>query len=760
MAEAEKAVLSSLTPLTILLVEDSPEDRAVYQRFLRQHLPAAAVCLEAATGTEGLRLCQTARLDCIILDMRLPDMTGLEFLQARQAGSPTPPCPVILLTGQGNEQLAVQALHAGAQDYVVKHDLSAALLYQTITQAMETFRQRQAQEAQWHTLRQQNLRLREHEEHLTTLATTLEQQVVERTALLELLQDITRAANEATESAEALQFAVDRLCAYTGWPVGHVYLAVAPDMTRWAPTAIWHLAAPERFTAFQQATQSVEFADGEGLVGRVGALGKAEWSADITADSVFHRWRTALEVGLTAGVAVPILAGPEVVGVLEFYTDTPLPPNLPLLETITQIGTQLGRVVERERTAAQLQQQQEALIQREKLAAMGSLLASVAHELNNPLAIITMQASNLREELGMGPSAEMLADITQAADRCKRLVQNFLTLAHQHPPERLAVDLNALITRILELLTPSLRDDNIAVQAHLDAALPLLWADAHQLQQVVINLMTNAQQALREVATPRQLTLRTRHDPSRMCVTCEVADTGPGIPPALRERIFEPFFTTKPPGIGTGLGLSLCQGILAGHGGTIRVTGAPGQGATFSIELPAAAETETAPVPPDLKAPALLQGQTILVVDDELSLTRALARLLRRDGHTVDIVANGRLALDQLRERAYDLILSDWRMPELDGPGLYQALAQQYPHLQQRFVVLTGNTLSPETLAFSAQHGVPQLTKPFTASEVRRIIQQVLSPLPRPHPRLPPPGGKEKNSSEGLQAHMTVYTGE
>jgi signal transduction histidine kinase/DNA-binding response OmpR family regulator len=751
VAEAEKAVLSSLTPLTILLVEDSPEDRAVYQRFLRQHLPAATVCLEATTGTEGLRLCQTTRLDCIILDMRLPDMTGLEFLQARQAGSPTPPCPVILLTGQGNEQLAVQALHAGAQDYVVKHDLSAALLYQTITQAVERFRRRQAQEAQWHTLRQQNLRLREHEEHLTTLATTLEQQVVERTALLELLQDITRAANEATESAEALQFAVDHLCAYTGWPVGHVYLAAAPDMTRWAPTAIWHLAAPGRFTAFQQATQSVEFANGEGLVGRVGALGKAEWSADITADSVFHRWRTALEVGLTAGVAVPILAGPEVAGVLEFYTDTPLPPNLPLLETITQIGTQLGRVVERERTAAQLQQQQEALIQREKLAAMGSLLASVAHELNNPLAIITMQASNLREELGMGPPAEMLADITQAADRCKRLVQNFLTLAHQHPPERLAVDLNALITRVLELLTPSLRDDNIAVQAHLDAALPLLWADAHQLQQVVINLMTNAQQALREVATPRQLTLRTRHDPSRMCVTCEVADTGPGIPPALRERIFEPFFTTKPPGIGTGLGLSLCQGILAGHGGTIRVTGAPGQGATFSIELPAAAETETAPVPPDLKAPALLQGQTILVVDDELSLTRALARLLRRDGHTVDIVANGRLALDQLRERAYDLILSDWRMPELDGPGLYQALAQQYPHLQQRFVVLTGNTLSPETLAFSAQHGVPQLTKPFTASEVRRIIQQVLSPLPRSHPRLPAPGGRRKTPVRGCK---------
>ena len=382
---------------------------------------------------------------------------------------------------------------------------------------------------------------------------------------------------------EALQFAVDRLCAYIGWPVGHVYLAVAPDMTRWAPTPIWHLDALERFTAFQQATQTVEFAGGEGLIGRVGALGKAEWSADITSDSVFYRWRTALDVGLKAGVAVPILVGPEVVGVLEFYTDTPLPPNLPLLETITQIGTQLGRVVERERAAEELQHQQEALIQREKLAAMGSLLASVAHELNNPLAIITMQARTSREELGMGAvSGTCWRTLPRQPTRCKRLVQNFLTLSRQHPPERLAVDFNALITRILELLTPSLRDDNIAVQAHLDAALPLLWADADQLQQVVINLMTNAHQALREVATPRQLTLRTRHDPGTHVGHLEVVDTGPGIPPALRARIFEPFFTTKPPGIGTGLGLSLCQGILAGHGGTIRVTGPPGQGAAFS----------------------------------------------------------------------------------------------------------------------------------------------------------------------------------
>jgi signal transduction histidine kinase len=166
---------------------------------------------------------------------------------------------------------------------------------------------------------------------------------------------------------------------------------------------------------------------------------------EVAADPTFHRRHAALAAGLKAGVAVPILVGPEVAGVLEFYAYEPLAPHPPLCEAMTQIGTQLGRVIERERAAARLQQQQEALLQREKLAAMGSLLASVAHELNNPLAIIVMQADNLREEYRSGPAAELLAEITQAADRCKRLVHNFLTLAHQHPPERVAVDLNALL---------------------------------------------------------------------------------------------------------------------------------------------------------------------------------------------------------------------------------------------------------------------------------------------------------------------------
>jgi C4-dicarboxylate-specific signal transduction histidine kinase/CheY-like chemotaxis protein len=384
-------------------------------------------------------------------------------------------------------------------------------------------------------------------------------------------------------------------------------------------------------------------------------------------------------------------------------------------------------IAERQQAEAQVLQQQEKLFQHEKLAAMGTLLANVAHELNNPLAIILMQADLLREDAGSGPLAETAAEITQAATRCERLVRTFLTLARQHAPERTAVDLNALITGTLELLTQLLRIDNIAIELCLAGDLPQLWVDPYQLQQVLVNLLTNAQQALREAALPRQVTLTTWCDPARTQVTLQVADSGPGMPPAIQARIFEPFFTTKALGVGTGLGLPLCQGIIESHGGSISVTSAPGQGATFRVELPVGGRPETTSSPPDSDgARSTVPSTAILLVDDEPGITKALARLLHREGHRVDTAANGRLALAKLRERPYDLILSDLRMPELDGPGLYRALEQHAPPLCRRFIFLTGDTLSPETLAFFAQSGVPRLTKPFTVADLRHIMRQVL----------------------------------
>jgi CheY-like chemotaxis protein len=278
----------------------------------------------------------------------------------------------------------------------------------------------------------------------------------------------------------------------------------------------------------------------------------------------------------------------------------------------------------------------------------------------------------------------------------------------------------------VERLVPSLRVDTIIVDLRLTADLPRLWADPHQLRQVLVNLVTNAQQALREVVAPRQLTLTTAVDAARTRVTLEVADSGLGMSPDVQARIFEPFFTTKPPGIGTGLGLPLCRSILEDHGGTLECTSQIGRGTTFRVELPVGVIPETLPASKSETVLSAMPSSAILLVDDEPVIANAMARLLRRDGHTVDTAANGRLALMKLQERAYDLILSDLRMPELDGPGLYRALETRYPQLCKRFIFLTGDTLNPDTYALSVQHGVPQLFKPYTAAELRRVIRQVL----------------------------------
>lgn len=375
---------------------------------------------------------------------------------------------------------------------------------------------------------------------------------------------------------------------------------------------------------------------------------------------------------------------------------------------------------------SELQERTQQLFQSEKLAAMGQLLAGVAHELNNPLSVVLGLASLLRETVRDGPLAESVQDIAQAAERCARIVKNFLALARQHPPERRQGQLNQIVKEAVELLAYPLRVDNVEVRLDLAEDLPALWCDRHQLQQVLVNLITNAHHAMRETPAPRRLTLTTRFHPTEGRVSLGVADTGPGIAPGIQRRIFEPFFTTKPLGQGTGLGLSLCHGIVEDHGGSIRVESAPGQGALFRVELPVveppAAEREAgAP-----EAPQPIRGKTILVVDDEPRVAAVLASLLSADGHHVETAGDGAAALAKLEARSYDLILTDIRMPELDGPGLYRAVERRHPELLRRLGFLTGDTLSPETRAFLEQIEAPSLSKPFTLAEVRQVVQRAL----------------------------------
>jgi nitrogen fixation negative regulator NifL len=384
-------------------------------------------------------------------------------------------------------------------------------------------------------------------------------------------------------------------------------------------------------------------------------------------------------------------------------------------------------ITERKRVEEELARQREARIQSDKLADMGTLLAGVAHELNNPLTVVTGYCTILRGSLGDGPLGERVDKISAAAERCVRIVRNFLALARQHPPERHRVRLNQIVREAVELLAYPLRVDNIDVRLELADDLPALWADPHQLHQVLVNLITNAHHAMHSSMSERRLAIRTRLDAGGSRVRLEVADTGPGIPAEIQSRIFEPFFTTKPVGLGTGLGLPLCRGILEGHGGTIHLAGGPGEGATFVIDLP----VEVAPAgeageASDQALPAL-RGKSVLIVDDEQDVAGVLVDLLRAQGARVETASDGRVALEELRLNDYDLVLCDVRMPRLDGPGLYRALLGAGSNVRRRFVFLTGDTLNPESRIFVERTGALCINKPFDFDEVHRVISRALA---------------------------------
>ncbi|HEY2996808.1 MAG TPA: ATP-binding protein [Methylomirabilota bacterium] len=379
----------------------------------------------------------------------------------------------------------------------------------------------------------------------------------------------------------------------------------------------------------------------------------------------------------------------------------------------------------RKRAEQERQRRRDTLHQRDKLASMATLLADVAHELNNPLTVIIAGATLLRDatrDEAVRRRAELLE---QAAERCALTIRNFLALVRQYPATREEVALERIVKETLALVAYQLEVDEVSVDVSLPLNVPPVWADPHQLHQVVLNLVTNARHALRTTAPPRRLFIGLRHDIDARRVVLEVADSGPGVPPELRAFVFRPFFTTKSPEEGTGLGLALCHDIVAAHGGAIRVDSAAGGGALFVVELPLDRPEEVAAPAPVPAARPVRLGR-VLVVDDDRELASVLAAALRAEGHDVEIAVNGLEALEVLERGRFDVILTDVRMPKLDGPGLYRELQQRHPDLVDRVVFVTGDILGRETAAFLERTRAAHLTKPFDIKQVRRVVAEVL----------------------------------
>ena len=382
---------------------------------------------------------------------------------------------------------------------------------------------------------------------------------------------------------------------------------------------------------------------------------------------------------------------------------------------------------ELEQTVRTLKTTQAQLVQSEKLSAVGEFVAGVAHELNNPLTAV-MGFSELLQKAEVDPGHRRYVDmIFKSSQRCQKIVQSLLSFARRQQPERVPVSINKLIDDILEIVSYHLRTSNIEVMVELDPRPPIILVDIHQIQQVLLNIINNARQAIESHQPQGRIKISTSATATTMRLVIE--DNGPGISPANLKRVFDPFFSTKEVGKGTGLGLSLCYGLIKEHGGTITVASREGEGAAFVIELPILKMAEGDTTRIVRPAPMLAAksndgvGKKILVVDDEEMLLNMIRDELLNHGFTVRLASDGESALRQIKAEHFDMAFFDWKMPGLNGRQVYERLRSENADLCQRVVFITGDVINEQMRHFLDTEKRQCLAKPFSLMELRTVIK-------------------------------------
>jgi signal transduction histidine kinase/DNA-binding NarL/FixJ family response regulator len=672
----------------ILIIDDDEQTRGFFRRVLGDQGYSMA---EAADGAAAVEMVRGARYDVAIVDLAMPGIDGLQAIEQIRALNAD--IELIITTGHGTLENAIESMRRGAFDFLPKPVRSKDLQF-SVGRALER-----------HDLRE---RLGLYELSRTLFA-TLEPE--------DLYGRVAQSAMQVLRADDASLMLLDE-----NRDLG---IAFSTSLRR------------EEAVKVRQAL-------GERIAGRV-----AQWPEPVVIDEDVSLDQRFLGIEalrpIHAAVVCPLTMRSQLIGVLnvnrvgihERFTERDRR-NAMVLASLVALALGNARLHKELGTRLrQLHDTQEEVIQNEKMTSLGSLLAGVAHELNNPLCGVLGYAQLLLQGDADPKQRKGIEIISREAERASRIVNSLLAFARRDKPEKRPYSINAVVLKALERKSHELKACRIVIEADLDSTLPMVLGDPHQLQVLLANLITNAQQSMFEAHGGGTLAIRSVTEGGRLVIT--VSDDGPGIPRENMRRVFDPFFTTREIGQGPGLGLSVCFAIARDHGGKIRLDTRREKGAQFIVELPIASREEVertageaepvsageaAAVPPGPSAP---RAPRILVADGEPHVQDVLLELLADMGYGAEAVGTGEGALARLRSEAFDAVIADFTMPLLDGRRFVDSLRSECPDMGRRTIYLTGDTRNSLTIEFALGSGGLVVGKPFSLEALRAAVRRVFS---------------------------------
>jgi signal transduction histidine kinase/CheY-like chemotaxis protein len=569
---------------------------------------------------------------------------------------------------------------------------------------------------------------------------------------LRLLETIAAACNLGQHPATALKTTLDQICSFTGWPVGHVYLRKRGRRAVMASAKLWRALDGAGAVEFCEISENSTFSAGVGLPGRVMAGRAAIWVSDVTVDGNFPRAEAAKRCGLRAAFAFPVLVGEEVAAVLEFFSYKAAEPDEAILRTMTQIGAQLGRVIERSRAETEAKVRNAKLMRSVKEAqaqrtaaeaanrAKSAFLAVTSHEVRTPLNAVLGLTEGLARTPLSAQQQTLVDGVLEAGGMLLRLLNAVLNLAQieagKMSAQLEAFDLRSTIDAVARVWGPRARELGVQLVTDL-GALPhdcTVVSDKGKVEQTTINLLSNA---LKFSPADSQVVLAVgaRRREGRYLVRVEVIDRGPGIAAADRTRIFQAFEQTdsgRQVG-GTGLGLAICAGNMASLDGTIGHDTTDDGGSRFWFEFPAeAGNAGIGTVPTDVPDSKSDRPLRILAAEDNAANRQVLRVLLDPLGVELSLVEDGQAAVEAMQVGAFDMILMDANMPRMDGVTAVRAIRALGGQAELTPIfMLTANVFDSDVSRYHAAGVDGVLKKPI---DVRELFAAVAGAAARVEP--------------------------